>query len=322
MEGLYRLGLNESFHLEIPGAGRPRIPHPKDKRYWAKTDLPWMSIGYVTQVPPIYTLALYNAIANDGKLMKPYFVRSISKNGEALKTFTNHTIQLQEGDLIYLFTDGYADQFGGKDGKKFKYKQLQQVILEMNDKQMDIGITILEMYISMMPVILAGILNPENGNINLSPNTEIAYFGQTNIDRLSKNLTVEEEITSVDPKMARTRIRGICGTMMFPGDKALKKISVLSGGERSRVLMGKIIATPSNLLLLDEPTNHLDIDSVEALKEAIYDYQGGVIMVTHDEMLLRELCTRLIVFQGDKPFILEGDYDYFLSKVGWEEERI
>ena len=170
--------------------------------------------------------------------------------------------------------------------------------------------------------ILAGILNPENGNINLSPNTEIAYFGQTNIDRLSKNLTVEEEITSVDPKMARTRIRGICGTMMFPGDKALKKISVLSGGERSRVLMGKIIATPSNLLLLDEPTNHLDIDSVEALKEAIYDYQGGVIMVTHDEMLLRELCTRLIVFQGDKPFILEGDYDYFLNKVGWEEERI
>lgn len=93
VEGLYRLGLNESFHLEIPGAGRPRIPHPKDKRYWAKTDLPWMSIGYVTQVPPIYTLALYNAIANDGKLMKPYFVRSISKNGEALKTFTPTVIK-------------------------------------------------------------------------------------------------------------------------------------------------------------------------------------------------------------------------------------
>jgi len=88
VDGLYRMGLNKSLNLEIPGAGRPIIPHPNDKRYWAKTDLPWMSIGYVTQMPPIYTLAFYNAIANDGKLMRPYFVRSISKNGEDLKTFS------------------------------------------------------------------------------------------------------------------------------------------------------------------------------------------------------------------------------------------
>lgn len=87
VEGLYSLGLDNSFQVEIPGAGHPIIPHPKDKRYWAKTDLPWMSIGYVTQVPPIYILAIYNAIANDGKLMKPYFVRSISKNGASVKTF-------------------------------------------------------------------------------------------------------------------------------------------------------------------------------------------------------------------------------------------
>lgn len=88
VEGLYKMGFNKSLNLEIPGAGRPRIPHPNDKRYWAKTDLPWMSIGYVTQVPPIYTLAFYNAIANNGKLMRPYFVRSISKNGENIKTFS------------------------------------------------------------------------------------------------------------------------------------------------------------------------------------------------------------------------------------------
>ncbi len=88
VDGLYRMGLNTSMNLEIPGAGRPRIPHPKDKRYWAKTDLPWMSIGYVTQVPPIYTLAFYNAIANGGKLMKPFFVRAITKNGEEVQSFS------------------------------------------------------------------------------------------------------------------------------------------------------------------------------------------------------------------------------------------
>ncbi|MEX0595095.1 MAG: ABC transporter ATP-binding protein, partial [Candidatus Paceibacterota bacterium] len=92
------------------------------------------------------------------------------------------------------------------------------------------------------------------------------------------------------------------------------------GGERSRVLLGKISTVPSNLLLLDEPTNHLDMDSVDALQEALLDYPGGVIVVTHEESMLRALCTRLIVFQGDKPFVFEGDYDDFLNRVGWEDE--
>jgi len=89
VDGLYRMGLNKPMKLEIPGSGRPYIPHPKDKnRYWAKTDLPWMSIGYVTNIPPIYTLSFYNAIANNGKLMRPYFVKSLLQNGETLKEFS------------------------------------------------------------------------------------------------------------------------------------------------------------------------------------------------------------------------------------------
>ena len=87
VDGLYRMGLNKPMNLEIPGAGRPMIPHPKHKRYWARTDLPWMSIGYVTQMPPIYTLAFYNAIANNGVLLRPYFVKSLSRNGEVVKEF-------------------------------------------------------------------------------------------------------------------------------------------------------------------------------------------------------------------------------------------
>jgi len=92
VDGLYRMGLNKPMDLEIPGSGRPYIPYPVGKRYWAKTDLPWMSIGYVTQIPPIYTLAFYNAIANNGKLIRPFFVKAFSRNGENIQEFTTTTL--------------------------------------------------------------------------------------------------------------------------------------------------------------------------------------------------------------------------------------
>ncbi len=163
-------------------------------------------------------------------------------------------------------------------------------------------------------------LPPSSGKVVLSQNAKIGYFGQTNIARLHNQHTIEQEISSVNPKLERTKIRGICGTMMFSGDDALKKISVLSGGEKSRVLLGKILAEPTNLLILDEPTNHLDMQSIEALIESIKTYDGALIMVTHSELLLRELATRLIVFQGESPHLIEDGYDYFLEKEGWGDE--
>ncbi len=88
VDGLYRIGINKPMQLEIPGAGKPTIPHPKSKsRYWAKTDLPWMSIGYVTKMPPIYTLTYYNGIANNGQVVKPYLVKALTRNGEIVKEF-------------------------------------------------------------------------------------------------------------------------------------------------------------------------------------------------------------------------------------------
>ena len=107
---------------------------------------------------------------------------------------------------------------------------------------------------------------------------------------------------------------------MFSGESAKKEISVLSGGERSRVMLGKIIATPANLLLLDEPTNHLDMYSIEALCDAIKRFEGSVILVTHSEMLLRSLATTLIIFHKDRAEFFQGTYDEFLEKIGWEEE--
>lgn len=94
VEGLYDMKLNEPLNLEIPGAASPRIRHPHDKAaYWSATTLPWMSIGYETQIPPIYTLAFYNAIANNGKYIRPFFVKSITKNGQIIKSFETETIK-------------------------------------------------------------------------------------------------------------------------------------------------------------------------------------------------------------------------------------
>lgn len=168
--------------------------------------------------------------------------------------------------------------------------------------------------------LLAGELNPTGGKIAISENASIGYFGQTNVSRLDHKLTIEQEIYTAGRDLSRTAVRSICGAMMFSGDAALKKIGVLSGGERSRVLLGKILAKSTNLLLLDEPSSHLDIESVEAFMQALDDYQGSVIMVTHDEAILRRIAKRLIVFQGDRPFVFEGDYDYFLQKIGWDDE--
>ena len=165
--------------------------------------------------------------------------------------------------------------------------------------------------------LIAKELSPTAGEISHNPNLQINYFGQTNINRLNLDNTVEEEIASAIEEVAqKSRARGLAGLMMFSGDAALKKVKVLSGGERSRVLLGKILASPCNMLLLDEPTNHLDMESIESLIDALDDYEGTAMVVTHDEELLHAFATRLVVFDGGKCRVFEGTYADFLEKVG------
>jgi len=161
----------------------------------------------------------------------------------------------------------------------------------------------------------------QSGLLRLNPKTELALFGQTNVDRLSMDKTVEEEIMDMSSSMGRNAARNIAGAMMFEGDLALKKIASLSGGERSRVLLGKLLAWPANLLLLDEPTNHLDMQSVDSLLEAVDAFPGSAIMVTHSEMILRSFAERLIVFDGGSASMFEGSYDDFLERKGWSDEE-
>jgi ATP-binding cassette subfamily F protein 3 len=170
--------------------------------------------------------------------------------------------------------------------------------------------------------VIAGELKALTGNVDFHSSTVFGHFGQTNISHLNKNSTIMDEIHSTNVKLPESTIRGIAGLMMFSGDNAKKKISLLSGGEKSRVMLGKIIAKDVNLLFLDEPTNHLDMDSIEALTNAIKAFEGSCMIVTHSEDLLRAVCDRLIVFTNDGADYFNGTYDEFLEKIGWDDDVV
>jgi len=169
--------------------------------------------------------------------------------------------------------------------------------------------------------LLARALEPQKGKIVSHQKLEKGFFEQTNIYNLVDRNTVEEEILLSSPGTERQAARNICGALMFEGDDALKKISVLSGGEKSRVMLGKILVKPINLLLLDEPTNHLDMESCDALLAAIDSFNGAVVMVTHNELFIQAIAERLIVFQNENISVFEGSYQNFMEKIGWESEE-
>ncbi len=168
--------------------------------------------------------------------------------------------------------------------------------------------------------VLTGELKQNSGEIKSHPSIQVGHFGQTNINRLSENITIANEVAASNNELSFSEVRSICGSMMFEGDLADKKISVLSGGEKSRVMLGKILAHKSNILYLDEPTNHLDMESVETLCEKLEKFPGAIVLVTHNEMFLRRLANRLVVFRNGNAEIFEGTYDEFLEKVGWDDE--
>ena len=168
--------------------------------------------------------------------------------------------------------------------------------------------------------LLANELKPTFGKITCHAQVRIGYFGQTHIERLDHSKTVEEEIALSNPTLTYSEIKNRCGQMLFSGALSEKKISCLSGGERSRVLLGKILATPCSLLLLDEPTHHLDIESIDALVDAIEDFEGAVVLVSHSELMLQRLsCDTLLLFHEGGQTLFLGDYQSFVEKGGWQQ---
>ncbi len=165
--------------------------------------------------------------------------------------------------------------------------------------------------------ILAGELAPDRGTIWRHPALRTGVFTQTHVDTLTPTRTVLEEIQAAAPGVTPQRARDVAGVMLFEGDAASRRIDVLSGGERARVMLARLLVRPSSLLLLDEPTNHLDMDACDALLAAIDAFEGAVVMVTHDETFLRTLATRFVVFDAGDARVVEGDFGDVVRATGW-----
>ena len=163
--------------------------------------------------------------------------------------------------------------------------------------------------------IMAGVVNIDSGERAVGHNVEIGYFSQTRLDVLNPENTVLQEAYSAAPGyMSETAIRTVLGAFLFTGDDSDKKVKVLSGGEKSRLILAKLLIDPPNLLLLDEPTTHLDVDAVEALVRALTDYQGTIVFISHDIYFVRCLANAVFEVKDGRIRKFPGNFDYYLEK--------
>ncbi len=164
--------------------------------------------------------------------------------------------------------------------------------------------------------IVAGHTTPSEGQAILGSSIRMGYFSQNSLDVLNTKSTILEEVQSRIPNSTLGTIKTLLGAFKFSGDDVEKRIEVLSGGEKSRVVLACILAQAPNLLVLDEPTNHLDIASREVLLEAIKEFPGTVMIVSHDRFFLREITTKVFELDRNQLNVIEGNWEYYLSKRG------
>lgn len=169
---------------------------------------------------------------------------------------------------------------------------------------------------STLMKIVTGQTDPSSGTYNVGASIEVGYFSQSSIDILDPKLTIFEEISNRIPQASVGHIKSLLGALKFSGDEVDKKISILSGGEKSRVVLATILSRPVNFLVLDEPTNHLDIASREVLLSAIKDFPGTVMIVSHDRHFLREITTRVFELDKSQLTTVDGTWDYYIEKRG------
>jgi ATP-binding cassette subfamily F protein 3 len=160
--------------------------------------------------------------------------------------------------------------------------------------------------------ILAGVLDFEEGEVELGKDVTRAYFAQYQQDLLNPEHTVFEEILSVATDETQTELRSLLGAFLFSGEEIEKKVSVLSGGEKSRLVLAKMLLKPANFLLLDEPTSHLDISSRNVLEMALKQFQGTICFITHDRHLINRIANKVIEVDRGKPNVFLGNYDDYL----------
>ena len=168
---------------------------------------------------------------------------------------------------------------------------------------------------STLMKLIAGKFKPDAGQISLGQNVTEAYYAQHQLEELNPANTVLAELDIVAAGWTTSEERRLLGAFIFHGDDVEKRVNVLSGGERARLALAKMLVSPDPLLLLDEPTNHLDIDSVDVLEKALVDFPGTIILISHDEHLVRAVANKVVDVRDHKVTVYDGDYDYFLFKL-------
>jgi ATPase subunit of ABC transporter with duplicated ATPase domains len=175
--------------------------------------------------------------------------------------------------------------------------------------------------------MVAGVLDPDEGAVRLGASLKMGYFAQQSLDLLDFNLTVVEQIQKDFPLESTGVLRNLLGAFQFSGEDVDKPIRVLSGGEKSRLVLARMLLDPPNFLVLDEPTNHLDLATKEMLVQALKDFEGTMLFVSHDRIFLRGLANRVLELGcaevgHDDPLIYLGTYEEYARSTGREAPGI
>jgi ATPase subunit of ABC transporter with duplicated ATPase domains len=175
--------------------------------------------------------------------------------------------------------------------------------------------------------MIAGATKPDGGTVRLGASLNMGYFAQQSLDVLDPNLTVIEQLQKDFPQDGLGSLRTLAGAFQFSGDDVDKSIRALSGGEKSRLAMARMLYNPPNFLVLDEPTNHLDVATKEMLVDALTQFEGTMIFVSHDRMFLRGLGSRVLELGGESgtdrnPIVYPGSYTEYVQKMGHEAPGI